>query len=128
MKREELIKNKGYHIARIQNELFRQLHEFMEQSGMTGTQLARHLGVSKGYVSQVLNGNFDFKLSKLVELSLAMGMIPEISFIPIEKNNKTRTGKRKISGHLKSYSGKTEVHLVEEPDTTKRNQKKPRKQ
>ena len=121
MKREELIKNKGYHITRIQNELFRQLHKFMEKTGMNRTQLAKHLGVSKGYVSQVLNGNFDFKLSKLVELSLAMGMVPEINFIPFEKTRKTKskTGKTRLLQHSKSYSGKAKIHFVEEPDKTK---------
>ncbi len=120
MKREELIRNKGYHITKIQNELFRQLHEFMEKNHMNRTHRAEHLGVSKGYVSQVLNGNFDFKLSKLVELSLAMGMIPEINFIPFEKNKKTnsKTAKTRLPRHPKSYSGKAEIHLVEEPDKT----------
>src|SRR5690606_38474604 len=36
--------------------------------------------VSKSYLSQVLNGNFDHKLSKLIELSLAIDKIPMIKF------------------------------------------------
>jgi transcriptional regulator with XRE-family HTH domain len=86
MKREDLIKSKGYNVTKIQNELFRQLTDYLDQKGITRTQFAKELGVSKGYVSQVLNGDFDFKLSKLVELSLAIGKIPEILFIPINEN------------------------------------------
>jgi predicted XRE-type DNA-binding protein len=113
MKRKELIKNKGYHITKIQNELFRQLHDFMTKNNMNRTQLAEHLGFSKGYVSQVLNGNFDFKLSKLVELSLAMGMIPEIKFTPIDEFAK-KTSSKKSDTKLRNYSKRTKIQLVEE--------------
>lgn len=85
MKRDKLLKSKGYNLAKIQNELFRQLNEYIKSKGITRTQFANELGVSKGYVSQILNGEFDFKLSKLIELSLAIGKIPEITFKSIEE-------------------------------------------
>ena len=85
MKREELFKNKGYNTSKIQHELFRELSAFMEKNNMNRTQLAKHLGVTKGYVSQVLNGDFDYKLSKLVELSLAMGKMPQITFVDFDQ-------------------------------------------
>lgn len=84
MKREGIIKSKGYNTTKLQNELFRQLNNYLEINKMTRSQFAEQLGVSKGYVSQILNGAFDFKLSKLVELSLAIGMIPEIKFTASE--------------------------------------------
>lgn len=80
MKREKIIKSKGYNITKIQNELYRQLTNYLEENRITRTQFAKELGVSKGYVSQILNGDFDYKLSKLVELSLAIGKIPDIKF------------------------------------------------
>ena len=80
MKRSELIKSKGYQVTKIQNELFREVHEYLKANKISQTQFAKELGVTKGYVSQILNGNFDFKLSKLVELSIAIGKIPEVSF------------------------------------------------
>lgn len=85
MKREEIIKSKGYNTTKIQNELFRQLNDYLEKNNKTRSQFAKDLGVSKGYVSQILNGAFDFKLSKLVELSIAIGMIPEINFKSAEE-------------------------------------------
>ena len=100
MKRDKLLKSKGYNFTKIQNELFRQLDEYIKIKGITRTQFAKELGVSKGYVSQILNGNFDFKLSKLVELSLAIGKIPEIKFNSLEevknKERKVETTKQKI--------------------------------
>ncbi len=96
MKREEIIKSKGYNTTKIQNELFRQLNAYLENNNKTRSQFAKELGVSKGYVSQILNGAFDFKLSKLVELSLAIGMIPEISFKSTEEVVKQIGLKKKL--------------------------------
>lgn len=41
------------------------------------SQLAEYLGVSKGYVSQLLNGDYDHCMSKFFELALAFGMAQE---------------------------------------------------
>ena len=65
-------------------ELYRQITAFMESRHMNKTQLAEHLGCSKGYVTQLLNGDFDHKLSKFVELSLAINKIPEITFSDVD--------------------------------------------
>ncbi|MBR3287173.1 MAG: helix-turn-helix transcriptional regulator [Bacteroidales bacterium] len=80
MKRSELLKSEGYWIAKIQTDLYRELCSFMEKTHMNKAQFARNLGCSKGYVSQLLNGNFDHKISKLVKLSLAMGKVPVLEY------------------------------------------------
>lgn len=48
---------------------------------MTRTEFARRLGVSKGYVSQLLNGSSDLKLSSVVSLAHAMGRDPQLLFL-----------------------------------------------
>lgn len=83
MKRAELLKSAGYWIAKIQTDLYRELLSFMKRTHKNSSQLAEYLGCSKGYVSQLLNGNFDHKISKLVELSLAIGKAPNIEFMDI---------------------------------------------
>lgn len=55
----------------------------MSRNKMNRTQLAAHLGVSKGYVSQLLNGEYDHKLSNLIKLSLAFGYVPTLEFRPV---------------------------------------------
>lgn len=85
MTREELLKCPEYWTTLIQNELYRQIHSYMEKHNMNKSQLADYLGCSRGYVTQLLNGDFDHKLSKLVELSLAIGMAPRISFKELER-------------------------------------------
>lgn len=84
MEREEVLKNPEYWTAKTQVELYNQARKFMEKSGKNQTQLAEYLGVSKGYVSQLLNGDYDHRLSKFFALSLAFGVVPQIEFVSIE--------------------------------------------
>ena len=44
----------------------------MKEKKLNRTKLAQKLQVSKGYVTQLFNGDFDHKLSKLVELTLGL--------------------------------------------------------
>lgn len=89
MTREELLKCPEYWTTQIQNELYRQIHSYMEKQNMNKSQLADYLGCSRGYITQLLNGDFDHKLSKLVELSLAIGMAPIVSFKELERADET---------------------------------------
>lgn len=106
MEREELLKNEGYWISKIQTELYREVIAFMERNKMNSTQLAHYLGCSKSYISQLLNGNFNHKLTKLVELSLAIGKAPIIEFRDLKKvvkedtdNISTIRSKNRIRSH-----------------------------
>ena len=85
MTREELLSHKEHWLVSIQLSLYAQLEAYMKDNGMTRTQFAEKLGVTKGYVTQVLNGDFDHKLSKLVDLSLAIGLVPTMTFKPLEQ-------------------------------------------
>lgn len=80
MTREELLKSSAYWFEYEQNELFRQVTRFMEDENINQTELAAKLNVSKGYISQILNGNFNYTLKKLIELCLAIGMVPKIRY------------------------------------------------
>ena len=85
MDRKEVLKSPEDWTAKTQIELYNQAESFMKETGRNKTQLAEYLGVSKGYVSQLLNGDYDHRLSKFFELSLAFGVIPQIDFIPVGK-------------------------------------------
>ncbi len=93
MTREELVKSPAYWTAELQNELYRQIEDFMRVHHMNKSQLAEYLGCSKGYVTQLLNGDFDHKMSKFFELALAINKVPVFSFsdadeyIQSEQNN-----------------------------------------
>ena len=64
--REELLSSKGYWLANLQIELFNQVDEYLVKNNMNRTQFADQIGVSKGYVSQILNGDFNHRISKMV--------------------------------------------------------------
>jgi transcriptional regulator with XRE-family HTH domain len=77
---EELIETSEYWLETIQNELYQHVFNYMEKEKINQTQLAKKLGVTKGYLSQVLNGHFNHRLEKLIELSLAIGIVPDMEF------------------------------------------------
>lgn len=69
MTREELIQSKEYWMAKLQIDLFNEVESYMKKNGLNRVQFAEKLGVSKGYISQILNGDADHRLSKFVELT-----------------------------------------------------------
>jgi transcriptional regulator with XRE-family HTH domain len=83
--REELLKSPEYWFENAQNELYRQVIEYKESKGINQSQLAAELGVTKGYVSQILKGEFNYTLKKLIEISLAIGKVPRIEYKEISE-------------------------------------------
>lgn len=85
MERTELLQTKEYWITSLQIAIYNCAMQFMAEHEMNRTQLAKHLGVTKGYVTQLLNGDFDHRISKLVELALAFGFAPEFHFTALQE-------------------------------------------
>jgi transcriptional regulator with XRE-family HTH domain len=83
--RKDVLNNKGYWTADIQLKLYDSIRDFMKIHNMNQTQLAKHLKVTKGYITQILNGDFDHKISKLVDLSLAIGKVPNLYLEDVDK-------------------------------------------
>ena len=90
---EELMNQPEYWLETIQNEIFRQVTEYLKVNNMTQSQLAVQLGVSKGYVSQIMKGEFNYTLKKLIELSLAVGKGPVVIFKPLDELNQSKINK-----------------------------------
>jgi predicted transcriptional regulator len=82
---QELEKYPNYLLSTYQLEIYRQLREYMDAQGLSQTDVAKKLNVSNPYVSQILNGNFNFTLKKLIELGLMIGKIPAIDFISFDE-------------------------------------------
>lgn len=83
MSRKEVLSSPAYWTTSIQTDLYRCAEQFMKERGFTRSKLAEYLDVTKGYVTQLLNGDYDHRLSKLVRLSLAFGYVPQFSFVPL---------------------------------------------
>lgn len=80
MDRNDLLKHESYWLTKIQMDLYNQIESYLKNNNLSKTAFAEKLGVSKGYVSQVLNGDFDHKLSRLVKLAMATGVVPKVTF------------------------------------------------
>ena len=85
MNREELLRTKDYAFSQIQLNLLNLIGDYKKKKNLKDFQLADELGVSKGYVSQLLNVTFDHKISKLVELALACNTMPVIYFVDLKE-------------------------------------------
>jgi len=83
--REELLKSPEYWFENAQNDLYGQVVDYMEREGVNQNQLAERLGVTKGYVSQILKGQFNYTLKKLIDLSLAIKLVPKIQYVSVSK-------------------------------------------
>ncbi|NOX64615.1 MAG: helix-turn-helix transcriptional regulator [Chlorobi bacterium] len=69
-----------YWIENIKTELYNVIQDYMDEHKLNRTQLAELVGVTKGYISQVLNGSSDHRISKLVNLATMVGKAPYIYF------------------------------------------------
>lgn len=74
--RQDLFKTPEFWEEYIKTELFNMVQDYMDKNNMNRTELAEKLGVSKGYISQILNGNSDHRISKLVSLATQLGKAP----------------------------------------------------
>jgi transcriptional regulator with XRE-family HTH domain len=109
--REDLLKSPIYWLTGIQIEVFNLLNTYMEENNLTQKQVAEKLNVSPSYVSQILNGNFNFTISKLIDLALLVGKAPILHFEPVEEllkaeqalqaTSKPATKARRLSGSQK---------------------------
>ena len=125
--REELLSSPEYWFENAQNELYRQVIEYKERKGINQTQLAEELGVTKGYVSQILKGEFNYTLKTLIDISLAIGVVPKIEYTALSEviesdrkieffqthsfiafNEEANTRKTELSGKI--------VGMVSEPE------------
>lgn len=85
IKRDELLRTEEYWFEVLQNDIYRIVAEYIKKENINQTQLAEQLGVSKGYISQIMNGNFNYTLKKMIELSLALNMAPAFEFKNLEQ-------------------------------------------
>lgn len=115
MKKEQLFNSPEFWTAEIQMELFRQIQDFMLENNISKSELAKRLNCSKGYVTQLLNGDFDHKISTFVKILLAIGKVPVFSVKNVRdliEDSKPNSQNKHVISQYNSYP---EVSLVSEP-------------
>lgn len=104
--RKELLSSKEYWLVNFQNTLFEQVEKYLEDHDISKSDFAKKLGVSKGYISQIMNGSFDHKVSKLIELSLAIEKAPVLKLENLSEYISADAGKNEdASGKPKRKIG-----------------------
>jgi transcriptional regulator with XRE-family HTH domain len=116
--KDKLLKHPNYLLSKLQAELYRQLTSYMEKHNLSQKKVAKKLGVSTSYVNQIINGNFNFTLKKLIELSLHIGMVPTIEFVKIEdywQIEKTKEN-AKVVRRIAAFSGQEDRVMIRIPE------------
>jgi transcriptional regulator with XRE-family HTH domain len=79
--REQILENPVYWVEGINGMLYDAIVTYMEKHQMKQKDLAKHLSISPGRVSQILNdGNINFSLEKIIEIALKVDKIPNFLF------------------------------------------------
>ncbi len=79
--RETILSQPSYWVEGVNGSLYNAVLSYMEANNLNRTQLASHLGISKGRVSQILNdGEINFSLQKIIEIALKVGKYPVFEF------------------------------------------------
>jgi|SRR5699024_409928 len=89
--RDKILNQASYWVEGVNMDLYDALVSYKEKHLLNNTQLARHLGISKGRLSQILNdGEINFSLEKLFEIALKIGKYPNLQLIAKEEFEKDR--------------------------------------
>lgn len=79
--REKIISQPSYWVEQINGKLYDSIMDYMEVHKMKQKDLAKYLGISKGRMSQIINdGDINFSLEKIIQISLKIGKIPSFRF------------------------------------------------
>ena len=112
MTREELLKSPEYWKVEIQMELHEIINDYMDNNKINRKQLADKFGFTKGYITQILNGEYNHRLSKLVELALSVGKVPVIEFVDLEQTIRDDMYKQVKKSNKEISSSKRKKPLI----------------
>ena len=120
MDRKDILSSPDYWTTRIQIELYNCAEQYMSRNGLNRSGLAKKLGVSRSYVTQLLSGDFDHRLSKLTELVTSFGYVPIIEFVPVEAYSRSESVKCRpvVFSKITDYFGRAEKIISTEPIST----------
>lgn len=79
--REEILNHPSYWVEFVNAHLYDAIINFMDANSMKQADLAKHLGVSPGRISQILNtGDMNFSIDKIVDIALKVDQFPVFKF------------------------------------------------
>lgn len=76
--REKILNQPSYWVEGINGYLYEAILTYMEENNMKRKDLAKHLDISPGRVSQILNdGEINFSIDKIIQIALKIGKFPD---------------------------------------------------
>ena len=84
IEQSEILGMPEYWFQEAQLDFYNQVKNYMKKEKINNVQLAGRLGVGKSYVTQILNGEYNYSLKKLIDICLAIGIVPKINYTPLE--------------------------------------------
>lgn len=114
---KEAIKSPDYWHSVVQIDLYKKVIAYLENAQKSKGELAAEMGVSNSYISQILNGNFNFTLKKLFEICIHIGIVPVIKFVPIKDIIEMREAEQNIQ--------KQDMPLLQETETKEKYSQQP---
>lgn len=112
--RERILESPVYWVEGVNGMLYDAIVTYMEKHQMKQIDLAKHLGISPGRVSQILNdGNINFSLEKIIEIALKLDKIPSFLFedkATYLKRERETIRKKQVSPHYQQ--GERSIHFL----------------
>lgn len=121
--REKMLNHPKYWVEGINGLLYDAIVTYMQKHNMKRKDLAVHLDISPGRVSQILNdGEINFSMEKIIEIALKVGKFPSFEF---EDKEVFLERERKVSDRKKIFLShdKNEI-TVDSDEINKQNQLK----
>lgn len=118
--RAHILENPIYWVEGINGMLYDAIVRYMEKHQMKQKDLAKHLGITPGRVSQILNdGNINFSIEKIIEIAIKVDKIPNFvfedksTFIERELKNTTRNDFKVVQKKSTSSSLKNKYFAID---------------
>lgn len=104
MNREAVISQPSYWVEDLNGKIYDAIVRYMEKHHFKQKDMAKHLGISAGRMSQILNsGDINFSYDKIVSILLKLDLIPHF-----ELESKAELLKRE----MREYKRRNKEHLV----------------
>lgn len=113
---EKILNQPAYWLEGINGLMYNALLDYMEKHELNRTELANHLGISKGRVSQILNdGEINFSLEKLIEIALKVDKFPVVELINKEDLLQKQIAEQNTKKIMLDYNKDSFSGLLEQP-------------
>lgn len=99
-------------VARLSLRAALLISRAFQASGMSQKELAGELGITEGRVSQVLNGDGNFRVSTIARFLAALGYDAVLEAHPTREELPSITGKRRLRNANRSLKESVYVQLV----------------